>query len=185
MSNSLQEQLLKSGLVSEQKLKAVKTQRRQQTKQKKAKKKSSEEELSLAAYYAKKTQLEKIEKDKALNEAREAAKAKKALKAKVKELVVKNRCNDNEGEVIHRFVDGKRIRQVYVNTQQQTQLVQGALAIVLFNGRTHLVPRPIAEKIKLLPYEKVFFVDASDEANLVDPDDDPYAAYKIPDDLSW
>jgi len=141
-------------------------------------------EGDLAIYYAKKAQCEKIERDKALNEAREAARAKKALKAKVRQIVVQNRQNVDDGQVVFRYLDGSRVRQVYVSEAQHKRLTIGQLAIVLFAGKTHLVDNDIAKKLQAIAYDKVFFFEKGEEIKSVDADD-PYAKYQVPDDLMW
>jgi len=187
MSNSLQDQLLQAGLVTDKKVKEVKKDKKKQAKLVKNKKRQTDDVMTegdLAIYYAKKAQFEKMERDKALNEAREAARAKKALKAKVKQIVTQHRQNIDDSQVVFRYLDGSRVRQVYVSEGQHKQLASGQLAIVLFAGKTHLIDNDIAKKLQEISYDKVFFFEK--EEKIASPDaDDPYAKYQVPDDLMW
>ena len=61
-------------------------------------------------------------------------------------------------------------------------LVAGRLVIVVMNGVVELVPRVIADKIAERDASLVVRVNKS--STQVD-EDDPYAAFQIPDDLMW
>jgi uncharacterized protein YaiL (DUF2058 family) len=64
----------------------------------------------------------------------------------------------------------------------QGHLAAGRLAIVCLGGNTELVPKLIADKIAERDASLVVRVQkASTELDA----DDPYAAYKVPDDLMW
>jgi len=185
MSNSLQDQLLKAGLITDKKVKDVKKEKKKQAKSAKNQKRQTNDVMAdgdLAVFYAKKAQLEKIERDKALNEAKEAARAKKALKAKVKQIITQHRQNVDDAGVVFRYLDDTRVRQVYVSESQHKQLANGQLAIALFGGKTHLIDNDIAKKLQDMSYDKVFFFEKVEK---VENADDPYAKYQVPDDLMW
>jgi len=60
--------------------------------------------------------------------------------------------------------------------------VAGRLVIVVLNGVAELVPRVIADKIAERDATLVVRVNKS---ATVAEEDDPYAAFQIPDDLMW
>ena len=61
-------------------------------------------------------------------------------------------------------------------------LVAGRLVIVVLNGVAELVPRVIADKIA--ERDAALVVRVNKSAAVVE-EDDPYAAFQIPDDLMW
>ncbi len=177
MSLSLQEQLLKAKLVSEKQVKE--TQKQQRKKKKQAKGQKEVDELKLSAQQA---LLEKAEKAKLLNQQKNAAAEKKALQAQIKQLIELNKINCHDGELAYQFVDDKNIKKILVNEPLQTQLTKGIIAIAK-NGNTYaMVPKVIAEKISQRDSSVVIVQNTSDQH---EDDDDPYADYKIPDDLTW
>ena len=80
------------------------------------------------------------------------------------------------------MLDAGKIRRLYVNDKQHGQLVKGQLAIVKLGERYELVTRETAEKIR--QRDPAFVVLLNDQPPPEDPDD-PYADYKVPDDLIW
>ena len=62
------------------------------------------------------------------------------------------------------------------------QIINGKIGITCLDNRYELVPRTIAEKIKQRNNKAVILYSA-DQASA--DADDPYAEYKIPDDLMW
>ena len=64
----------------------------------------------------------------------------------------------------------------------RTKLSNGALAVVSFAGGYEVIPREAALKIQERDPGRVLLLNTRvEEAD----EDDPYAAYKIPDDLMW
>jgi len=71
---------------------------------------------------------------------------------------------------------------MYVSAAVQAHLIAGRLVIVCHGGSTDLVPKAIADKISERDASLVVRVaKTSSEVDM----DDPYAAFKIPDDLMW
>ncbi|MEP0201988.1 MAG: DUF2058 domain-containing protein [Halioglobus sp.] len=178
---SLQEQLLKAGMVDAKKAKRLEKEKRKAAKQQPKGKPSVNE----AREQALQAQAEKTERDREANrKQREIAEAK-AITAQIKQLIDVNRVARDGGEVAYQFTDGSKIKKLYVTSAQQSQLVRGQLAIVKFDEAYSLVPAPVAQKISQRDeaYVQVLNQEASRDA--LSPEDDPYADYQIPDDLMW
>ena len=125
---------------------------------------------------------QKIEADRARNEARNHAAQHKALLAQVKQLIAAH-SQRQAGEVAYNFTDEKKVKKLYVSEENKTQLNQGYLAIVKVEDRYDLVPEVVARRIQARHADSVLYLhdralDAIDE-------DDPYKDYPIPDDLEW
>lgn len=176
MGNSLQEQLLKAGLVDPQKLKEARAEKRKQTRQPGGR--DSERERAVAQQ----AQARKAERDRELNRQRQEEARRKAIAAEVRDLVQAHRVPRDGGDVAFHFIDGKLVRRIYVTAEQQRQLAAGQLAVVRPPARYELVPLEIAEKIRARDPTAGVFLSAQSPA---DAEDDAYAAYKVPDDLMW
>jgi uncharacterized protein YaiL (DUF2058 family) len=181
MANSLQEQLLKAGLVSETQLNKSKKQEHR------AKKRGSGRKTSEAAKAAvAQRQRQKAEQDAALNAKREAKQKEQELRLQIREMVLSNALPVEAGaDVPYNMVRNGRIRRIYVTAAQRDQIVAGTLAVATARGRHHLIPVAVAERISaLMPSYFVFRAEA--EAAPDEPDEnDPYAEFKVPDDLTW
>ncbi|MBB3047022.1 hypothetical protein FHR99_001258 [Litorivivens lipolytica] len=175
---SLQEQLLKAGVVDEKKAKQLKKEKRKAAKQPKGHVQVDESKAAAA-----KARAEKAERDRELNRQRQAEAEKKAIQAQINQLITTNAINRQNGEQAYQFVDGKKIKKLYVTNELQAQLTRGQIAIVKLGEAYELVPSAVAEKIRQRDEARVLVLhDKTTEA--VD-EDDPYADYQIPDDLMW
>ena len=190
MSHSLQEQLLKSGLVSQDQAKKADKQAKlnthQQQKQKKKRKKRSTPEpidTESIAYIAAKAQEEEIERAKELNRQKEAERIQKAYQAQVRDLIEHHHVNDPKAEEIYYFVEGKLVKKMEVDFKQRQQLAMGQLAISVLEDEYYLVPDAIAEKLLERLPESVRCFHKNQEETI--DKDDPYADYPVPDDLIW
>ena len=177
--SSLQEQLLKAGMVDEKKAKKLKKEQRKQAKQTPKGKVQVNEALELA----KQTQAEKSARDRELNLQRQQAANEKAIAAQVRQLVTTNIIDRNGGEIAYQFTDGKKIKKIYITALLQKQLSVGLIAIVKLDEHYELVPAAVAEKISQRAVDVVLLKNQADK-NLIAADD-PYADYQIPDDLMW
>ncbi|WP_447070332.1 DUF2058 domain-containing protein [Shewanella algae] len=181
MANALQEQLLKAGLASKQKVRDVKT-------QKKRNRKSNIDDGSaeLKAQIAKQKK-QQAEKDKALNEQRFAEATEKGL---VRGLVTEVKQNavalPKDGEIKFNYTLENKIYPLYINEKLQSQLLGGRLGIVRIEQSSYLVAHKLAERVNLLvPAWCGYLWQAENNAAQVTEEDDPYADYVIPDDLMW
>ena len=176
---SLQEQFLKAGLVNKNKAKVVNQEKNQQKKVERRTGTQSVDEVRLAAL---ETQRKNAERARELNAQREAAATQKAIMAQIVQMVQKNRQNKGAGDIAYNFTHDRKIQRLYVSATVQKQLMAGHLVIVCLGGTTELVPRVIADKIAERDASLVVRVNKTGTEVAAD---DPYAAFKIPDDLMW
>lgn len=175
---TLQEQMLKAGLVSSKKLEKV---------QRTAKKSRVQaREAREAVEENKKAQMER---DKQLSEQQKQAALAKEYKAQVKQLIEMNRIVISKGDIGYNFTDGNVIKKIYVDKTTQAQLINGRLAIarlVAENGRDSeyaIIPASVADKIAQRDASSIVLNSELSKEAL--DEDDPYADFKVPDDLMW
>lgn len=182
MPVSLQDQLKKSGLVDDKKAKQLK---RAKNKQEKLARNSKQPAVNQQQLEREQAKAAKIAKDRQLNLEKNQQAEKRALAAQIKQLIEMN-IVAKDGEQKFSFTDAKVIKHIYVSQTQIEQLSHGTLAIVLQkigNKQNHeLVPMGVAEKIEQRDAAVVVF---KAEQNAIAEEDDPYADFKIPDDLTW
>lgn len=179
MTNSLRDQLAKAGLVDAKKVGAVNKEKRKQEQFERKHRVETVDETKLNAQQALE---EKAERDRQLNAARDEQARNKAIVAQIKQLIEVSRVSRERGEIAYNFTDGTKIKKILVTDDMLNQLSNGRLAIVKFDEQYSVVPKTVAEKIKLRD-EK--YVVVSNVLTQQDDADDPYADYKIPDDLMW
>ncbi|MBK4714091.1 MULTISPECIES: DUF2058 domain-containing protein [Tenebrionibacter/Tenebrionicola group] len=175
---TLQEQMLKAGLVSSKKMAKV---------QKTAKKSRVQaREAREAVEENKKLQLER---DKQLNEQQKQANLAKEYKAQIKQLIEMNRINISKGDIDFNFTDNNVIKKVVVDKLIQAQLVSGRLAIARLAADSRgesgyaIIPASVADKIA--QRDASYIVLNSALSSQEQDEDDPYADFKVPDDLMW
>ncbi len=177
---SLQDQLLKSGLISNAKAKTIKTDKHKQVRQQQKNNIVAVDETKILAEQA---QAEKIARDKELNQLRKQQDEQKQLAAQVKQLIELNRQPKDENGMAYNFNDLNKIKTIYVSTGMRDQLIQGRLAIVKFAQQYEVVSADIAKKI-LMRDDASVIVFNEQSSNAVNSED-PYSAYEVPDDLIW
>lgn len=171
---SLKDQLMKAGLADAKKARRAEHEKRVQAKQ---------PDAESAQALAQKALNEKAERDRELNRVRDAELAQKALAAQIRQLIEAHRIDRKGGEVSYQFTDQRKIKKLYVTAAQQDQLARGQIAIVRLGDNHELVPTIVAEKIRSRDDGAVVVLN---QRNSTGPEeDDPYAAYQIPDDLMW
>jgi len=175
---TLQEQMLKAGLVTSKKMAKV---------QRTAKKSRVQaREAREAVEENKKAQLER---DKALNEQQKQAALSKEYKAQVKQLIEMNRIVLAKGDIGFNFTDGNLIKKILVDKATQTQLINGRLAIarLVVENREEceyaIIPASVADKIAQRDAGSIVLHSALSQEE--QDEDDPYADFKVPDDLMW
>lgn len=175
---TLQEQLLKAGLVTSKKMDKV---------QRTAKKSRVQaREAREAVEENKKAQLER---DKQLNEQHRQAALSKEYKAQVKQLIEMNKIDISKGNIGFNFTDNNLIKKIMVDKLTQSQLISGRLAIARLQAENSeeshyaIIPASVADKIAQRDANSIVLNSAlSQEAQ---DEDDPYADFKVPDDLMW
>ncbi|MCT2269128.1 MULTISPECIES: DUF2058 domain-containing protein [Serratia] len=175
---TLQEQMLKAGLVTSKKMAKV---------QRTAKKSRVQaREAREAVEENKKAQLER---DKQLNEQQKQAALSKEYKAQVKQLIEMNRIVLAKGDIGFNFTDGNLIKKILVDKATQTQLINGRLAIarLVVENREEceyaIIPASVADKIAQRDAGSIVLHSALSQEE--QDEDEPYADFKVPDDLMW
>ncbi len=176
---SLQDQLLKAGLVSKDKATKIKSAKRKQAKINKKHKIRSLDENKLAA---EKAMAEQAEKARILNQQKNKKAEQAAILAQIKQLIETNQQSLGEAEVNFNFSDGNKIKKLEVSKKIHGHLTAGQLAIARSAEGYVLVPKMVAEKIKQRDPDQIISIDITQETI---NEDDPYADYQIPDDLMW
>ena len=176
---SFQEQLLKAGLVDKNKVKVA---NQDKTRQKKVERRTGEQSVDEARLAALETQRKNAERARELNAQRDAAATQKAILAQIVQMVQKNRQSKGAPDIAYNFTHGHKIERIHVSAEVQAHLMAGRLLIVCQGGTTELVPRVIADKIA--ERDASLVVRVSKPSAEIDADD-PYADFKIPDDLMW
>ncbi len=176
---SLQDQLLKAGLIDTRKAGKIKKSKYRQAQQKQKNKIETPDEAKLAA---KKAQAEKVERDRQLNQQRKREAERKAIAAQVRQLIEMNRQPRDDGDIGYSFSDGALIKRIYVTAMQLKQLGNGRLCIIKLDEHYELIPTLVAEKIQLRDESTQIL---SNKPTEIPEEDDPYADFEIPDDLMW
>lgn len=176
---SLQEQLLKAGMVDEKKAKKINKDKRKAAKQTP----KGHEQVNETREQVKQAQAEKASRDRELNLKQQQAAQEKAIAAQIKQLISVNRIDRREGETPYQFTDGSKIKKMHVTTLLLEQLSKGLIAIVKWGDQYELVPAAVAEKISQRDDSVVLVKNKTGKDAVAE--DDPYADYQIPDDLMW
>jgi len=179
MGNSLFDQLKKTGLVDDRQAKKARKEKYKKTRQQR-----QTNTVDQAKLLARQAQVENAERARRLNQQHKEEAERRALAAQVKQLIEMNRISDHEGDIAYRFTDSSMVKQIYVTAGMQQQLSRGRLAIVRLGEQYELVPSAVAEKISERDENCVVLCN-SDKADSKKEKDDPYADYRIPDDLMW
>lgn len=140
-----------------------------------------------AAKLARDQELERKKREKA--ERRERA-------AQVKQIVDQHALPRLETDDFYNFVHDGRIARIAVDAARRAALVAGALAVVRTHGQYFVVPAEALPKLRERDPRAVVSHHGSEGAAGVGAGegraageaaavDDPYAAFKVPDDLMW
>ena len=185
MALSLQEQLLQAGLTDKKKAQQVKREKHKKNKHQK-KHKVVEQDANKAA--VEQAKAEKLAKDRELNQQAKAEAEKKSIAAQVRQLITLNRQPKGKGDIACNFTDDGKIKRIYVDQATQNRISQGKLAIVKLDSNYEIVPMPVADKIAERDEPSVVYRADQIEENTSTTsaeEDDWYADYQIPDDLTW
>lgn len=184
MSESLRDQLLKSGLAAKLKAEAKpakqqhkhspRPQSKPQTPQPK-KPAAAPQEPNLAHAYALRAKQEKEDREQAQREAEQQARENRERKQKLANLLNGKALNVDDADTPRHFPHGNKIRRVYCTADQLIRLNRGDLAVVQLAGRYLLVERDVALQAQAInPPALVLLCDPN-----APPDDD------VPADLVW
>lgn len=180
MAKSLQDQLLEAGAIKKDRAQKINKSKRKQKKQ--AHRGAADvDEIKRAADAA---QAEKAAKDREFNRLKQEELASKELKAQIKQLIDANCVDADAGEERYNFTVDNKVKSVFVTEEQRKALAMGRLGIVTIEQSYAVVPAGVAQKIMERNNETVVSLVTGDVSE-DDPEDDQYAEYVIPDDLTW
>ena len=177
VKNALQAQLLKAGLVDNKKAKKLSKQavHEQRTGQ------SHEAELKAKIEQDKQ---QKLEKDQALDLEKKRLLQGKELKAAIIQMINQHKISNIDGEVSYQFIDDQKVKKIYLNQSIYNALVSGSLVIAKEMESYAVLPKALADRIND-KMEGFIIVNNSEKNEQITDEEDPYAAYVIPDDLMW
>ncbi|MHA2938897.1 DUF2058 domain-containing protein [Vibrio sp. RC27] len=169
---TLQEQMLKAGLVNEKKLK----------KAKKGAKKSRVQAREVKAAVEEQKQ-QQLERDKELNNQNNQQRIKREIQAQIVQLISMNKVDRKDGEIKYNFTDGTLVKSLYVDEPIRNQLIKGILAIARDGENYAVIPSSVANKIA--QRDNDYIIDQKVQEPDTIAEDDPYADFVVPDDLMW
>lgn len=185
MNKSLQDQLLKAGLIDTKKAKKITKESRKEKKQKIRNKDNSISESQAAVLQAQK---EKQERDRKLNLQLAQEAEKKAIAAQVVQLVEHYKLKREAGDLEYNFSDNSKIKKIRVSPNMLEEIVRGRLCVARKNDTYEIIPKPIADKIRERDATAIVVYNADtaqQNTAATESDDDYYAQFEIPDDLTW
>jgi uncharacterized protein len=183
MGDSLRDQLIQAGLVSEKQARLASPQPRPVQRSRRRPPEPSEQQRA-----AQRAQAQKAERDRELNQKLKLKAERAERRAQVRQLVEQYRLPAVETEDYFNFVDGSRIKRIAVDPNIRGQLDRAELRIARCDGRYALVPAAAAERISERdPAAVVALPGAGAGSDDGKSGDTPagYEAYVIPDDLMW
>ncbi len=184
MAKSLQEQLLGAGVANKKQAANAKKARNKKIKQRK----SGEQIEDTTTQRLQEEQALKLKKDRELNRQRDEAAEQKAITAQIKQIIEHSRLSrPDDSEVRFNFTDGSAVKYLHVSEEQRQHLTKGFLAIARLPTDYELIPGNAAKKIVQRDKDTivVWHIAESSSSTQTSSDDDPYAAYEVPDDLVW
>ncbi len=181
---SLQEQLLKAGLVDKSRANKAK---KDKQKQSKVARNTGAKIVSKEKSIAQQERAIRAERDRELNQQKQKLAEQKAVFAQVKQLIELNKLDKGRGEIAYSFVYKNKVMKIYVTEDIKQQLSHGRLAIVRLVLKSErlfeIIPTAVAEKIAQRDENSVVHLNAASDKT--ENEDDPYADYQVPDDLIW
>ena len=157
VKNALQAQLLKAGLVDNKKAKKLN--------------KQTQHDICRAP-------------DQALNQEKQRLLEEKALKAAIIQMISQHKIKEFEGDIAYQFIDDNKVKKVYISQTIYNALVSGSLVIAKDQESYAYLPKALADKINQ-KMEGFILVNHAQSNEQTTDEEDPYAAYVIPDDLMW
>ncbi|WP_016585832.1 DUF2058 domain-containing protein, partial [Yersinia pestis] len=130
-----------------------------------------------------------LERDKQLSEQQKQAALSKEYKAQVKQLIEMNKIDISKGNIGFNFTDNNLIKKIVVDKLTQAQLISGRLAIARLvvdnSGESEyaIIPASVADKIAQRDASSIVLNSALSQEE--QDGEDPYADFKVPDDLMW
>ncbi|MBF7682384.1 DUF2058 domain-containing protein [Acinetobacter sp. B5B] len=176
VKNALQAQLLKAGLVDSKKAKKL-------SKQAQHEQRTGQDHKAELMADLEKNKQSKQQKDIELNAEKQKKIEEKTLKANIQQMIQQHKIEKTEGDIAYQFVDDQKIKKIYINQQVYNALVAGSLVIAKTTPYA-LLAKALAERIDQKMQGFILW-NKSEDNTLTTDENDPYAAYVIPDDLMW
>lgn len=102
------------------------------------------------------------------------------LREQAKLIIEQRRLPRDQGDCAYHFVDGKKVRKLYVTAAQRDGLASGEMVLVRHGAGFEVVEARVAEKLMTL--DPRLCLPRPGRAEEEDP---AYADHPIPDDLDW
>lgn len=144
MGLSIQEQLLKAGMVDKKQVKKAEHEKRIQSKKKK---KGGGVADNSAAIRLQQQQAEKAKQDLKLNAERNQQAQRKADQAAAQQLISTNRLAVEEGDVVYHYVAGGQIKRISVDQTTADNLAEGRLGLAMHHKDIVLISADTVEKV--------------------------------------
>jgi uncharacterized protein YaiL (DUF2058 family) len=145
MGLSLQEQLLKAGLVDKKQMKKADHEKRVKNKKKRKAGDSFEDRDKLRL---RQQQAERAKQDKELNAERDQQTQRKADLAAAQQLIAANRLPLDEGDTTYHYVDASgKIKRIQVEQDIADKLADGKLGLAMHNGEQVLITAETVSKV--------------------------------------
>lgn len=198
MSNSLSDQLLKAGLITQEQITKADQDKQKQKEKTRAKfrkkadapkptgkhkpdtrkpaQKPRKQPSDLAAFYNQRNQLEQAERAEEEKQKREQAERRRKTRKQIRELINANLKNEEGADIRYNFVVGDNVKYLFVTEAQQKLIATGELSITFIDGKRCLIPNEVGEQILALDPEKVVIRYTEN-----DEDDIPADAFNEPE----
>lgn len=188
MSDSLRDQLLKAGLVTERQAKQATLQSRheqhQQTRAPKKQRIAQAQAPHAPTAAQQQAAAAKAARDQELNRRQQEKIAARARAAEITQILEQNSiARDAAGEDYFNFINNGKVRRMAVTPAERERIVRGTVVIVRWSGKVHLVPPEAAERIRERHPTAVIDLPAPSAAAA--DENDPYKDFVVPDDLTW
>jgi len=106
--------------------------------------------------------------------------------AQIRQLITVNQQPKGNGDTVLNFTDNNVVKRMYVSDAVHKLVVDARLAVVRLDDDYALIPTPVADKIAERDANVVIYrADLREENKEKSAEDDWYADYEIPDDLTW
>lgn len=112
--------------------------------------------------------------------ARRKSALSQTLREQAKLIIEQRRLPRGQGACAYHFLDGKKVRKLYVTEAQRDGLAAGAMVLVRHGAGFEVIEEKVAEKIRELDDRLV--LPKPQAPGEIDP---AYADHPIPDDLDW
>ena len=181
---SLQEQLLKAGLSTKQKVRQANTDKRKKNKQKRsgvAVEQSLQEKIKQERGQSLQ---DKADKDSALNAQKQQKLVEKENKLRIGQILNHHQITDINGDIEYHYTSHTKVKKLYLNALTHKALINGRLALCGQDEKIYIVTSETAAKLVELD-QYVLLVQNEKQLESTEIDEDPYADFQIPDDLMW